>query len=114
MWCYYVDALGLPIELFWVDVREDFAMKKTLFLALTVFGFCTYDAQAGIIFKKKSKSCSSCNCTEAAAPATVSKTQNASAPSKKVEAPSPVKAQDAGKGGPAPAKAPKKVAAPAQ
>ena len=89
-------------------------MKKTLFLALTVLGFCSYDAQAGIIFKKKCKSCSSCNNTQTVG-STTSKTQNASAPSKKVEAPSPVKAQDAGKGAaPAPVKAPKKVAAPAQ
>lgn len=95
-------------------------MKKTLFLALAVFGFCSLDAQAGIIFKKKAKSCSSCNscstCNAQTAVAGSSKTQNASAPSKKVEAPSPVKAQDAGKGqAPAPAKAQgKKVAAPQQ
>lgn len=95
-------------------------MKKTLFLALTVFGFCSLDAQAGIIFKKKAKSCSSCNscsiCNTKNDVAGSSKTQNASEPSKKVEAPTPVKAQDASKGqAPAPVKSPaKKVAAPQQ
>lgn len=95
-------------------------MKKTLFLALTLLGFCSFDAQAGIVFKRKPKSCSSCsscsvcNSTQTAA-APASKTQNASAPSKKVEAPSPVKAQDGGKGqAPAPVKGGKKVAAPQQ
>jgi hypothetical protein len=86
-------------------------MKKTLFLAVAALGFFSVDADAGVIFKKKSKSCTSCNSSKAAAvvaaPARVQ-----AAPQKKVEAPSPVKAQNA-----APAKTAtekKKVSAPQQ
>jgi hypothetical protein len=103
-------------------------MKKTLFLAVAALGFFSVDADAGVIFKKKSKSCTSCNSSKAAvvaAPARVQaapqkkvqapspvKSQAPVAPQKKVEAPSPVKAQNA-----APAKTvteKKKVSAPQQ
>ena len=106
-----------------------FIMKKTLFLAVAALGFFSVDADAGVIFKKKSKSCTSCNSSKAAAvvaaPARVQaapqkkvqapspvKSQAPVAPQKKVEAPSPVKAQNA-----APAKTAtekKKVSAPQQ
>jgi len=103
-------------------------MKKTLFLAVAALGFFSVDADAGVIFKKKSKSCTSCNSSKAAvvaAPTVVQvapqkkvqapspvKSQSPVAPQKKVEAPSPVKAQNA-----APAKTAtekKKVSAPQQ
>ena len=91
-----------------------FAMKKVLFLAVASLGFFGVDANAGI-FKKKCKSCSSCqSCQSSKAGADAGKTQ-AAAPQKKVEAPSPVKAQDGGKAQSAtPAKTGKKVAAPQQ
>ena len=87
-------------------------MKKVLFLAVASLGFFGLDANAGI-FKKKCKSCSSCQSSKAGADA--GKTQ-AAAPQKKVEAPSPVKAQDGAKAQSAtPAKTGgKKVAAPQQ
>ena len=89
-----------------------FIMKKTLFLAVAALGFFSVDADAGVIFKKKSKSCTSCNSSKAAVVAAPTKVQAPTAPQKKVEAPSPVKAQNA-----APAKVTiekKKVAAPQQ
>jgi hypothetical protein len=97
-------------------------MKKTLFLAVAALGFFSVDADAGVIFKKKSKSCTSCNSSKAAAvvaaPARVQvvpqkkvqapspvKSQAPVAPQKKVQAPSPVKSQ-------APVAPQKKVEAP--
>jgi hypothetical protein len=96
-------------------------MKKIMFLAIAGIGFFGLDANAGI-FNKKSKTCSNGSCsssqtsrvrTVVAAP---SKAQAPTAPQKKVEAPSPVKAQESKPGqAPAPVKAPsKKVAAPQQ
>lgn len=91
-------------------------MKKVLFLAVAALGFFSVDANAGL-FKKKTKgctSCQSCSVCQSKAGSDVAPVGNA-APQKKVEAPSPVKAQDAGKTQAAPAKAPgKKVAAPQQ
>lgn len=100
-------------------------MKKIMFLAIAGLGFFGLDANAGI-FNKKSKTCFNGSCsssqtsrvrTVVAAPSKApSKAQAPTAPQKKVEAPSPVKAQESKPGqAPAPVKAPsKKVAAPQQ
>ena len=82
-----------------------FIMKKTLFLAVAALGFFSVDADAGVIFKKKSKSCTSCNSSKAAVVAAPAKVQAPAAPQKKVQAPSPVKSQ-------APTASQKKVEAP--
>ena len=80
-------------------------MKKTLFLAVAALGFFSVDADAGVIFKKKSKSCTSCNSSKADVVAAPAKVQAPAAPQKKVQAPSPVKSQ-------APTASQKKVEAP--
>lgn len=100
-------------------------MKKILFLAVVALSFFGLDAQAGL-FKKKVRCTGSCSgvcakvCCSSCKSSAGADVKVEAAPQKKVEAPSPVQAQDGMVGGgrgqaPAPAKAQgKKVAAPQQ